>query len=135
NYIHNGNNSTEISFQYDGLGNRISKTIRNSNEHYKMQYARDAQGNVLAVYKYDLANNGYFLEENHIFGSSRLGLEEVSSKIETIDHLYSDYEHGIVRRIVGDKRYELTNHLGNVLSVISDRKIVGEITPEIDFES
>ncbi|MDF3026939.1 MAG: hypothetical protein K0S23_1246 [Fluviicola sp.] len=27
------------------------------------------------------------------------------------------------RRIVGDKRYELSNHLGNVLEVISDRKV------------
>ncbi len=27
-------------------------------------------------------------------------------------------------RVVGDKRYELSNHLGNVLSVVSDRKLV-----------
>ena len=26
-------------------------------------------------------------------------------------------------RFVGDKRYELSNHLGNVLSVVSDRKL------------
>src|SRR5690606_37479143 len=31
-YIHNAITGTEIFFQYDGLGNRISKTIRNSNE-------------------------------------------------------------------------------------------------------
>ncbi|MDB9383652.1 hypothetical protein PN465_15715 [Nodularia spumigena CS-584] len=28
-------------------------------------------------------------------------------------------------RTVGDKRYELSNHLGNVLSVITDRKLIG----------
>ena len=28
-----------------------------------------------------------------------------------------------INRIVGDKKYELSNHLGNVLSVISDRKL------------
>lgn len=37
-------------------------------------------------------------------------------------------------RFVGDKRYELTNHLGNVLSVISDRSLVGAnntLTPDV----
>jgi RHS repeat-associated protein len=37
-------------------------------------------------------------------------------------------------RFVGDKRYELTNHLGNVLSVISDRSLVGansSLTPDV----
>lgn len=31
-------------------------------------------------------------------------------------------------RVVGDKRYELSNHLGNVMSVISDRKLVASIS-------
>ncbi|MNK23706.1 Ribonuclease YqcG [compost metagenome] len=34
------------------------------------------------------------------------------------------------RRFVGDKRFELTNHLGNVLSVITDRKLIGGNTTE-----
>jgi hypothetical protein len=33
--------------------------------------------------------------------------------------------HGALRRIVVNKRYELSNHLGNVLSVITDRKLIG----------
>ncbi|WP_298892457.1 deaminase domain-containing protein [uncultured Psychroserpens sp.] len=33
--------------------------------------------------------------------------------------IYSNYSH-----LIGDKRFELSNHLGNVLSVISDRKLV-----------
>ena len=28
-----------------------------------------------------------------------------------------------IENIVGDKRYELSNHLGNVLSVITDRRV------------
>ncbi|MCK8482235.1 RHS repeat protein, partial [Psychroserpens algicola] len=32
---------------------------------------------------------------------------------------YSNYDH-----LIGDKRFELSNHLGNVLSVISDKKLV-----------
>jgi len=34
------------------------------------------------------------------------------------------------KREVGDKRYELSNHLGNVLSVISDRKLVKDISEQ-----
>ena len=30
------------------------------------------------------------------------------------------------RVLVGSKRYELSNHLGNVLSVVSDRKLVAD---------
>jgi RHS repeat-associated protein len=47
-------------------------------------------------------------------GSSRLGLQS-----------YTNYKalKGY-HRLVGDKRYELSNHLGNVLNVINDRKLV-----------
>jgi RHS repeat-associated protein len=46
-------NGTVISFEYDGLGNRISKTVGSlSNSNKKTTYyTRDAQGNVLAVYE------------------------------------------------------------------------------------
>ncbi len=45
-------NGTVISFEYDGLGNRISKTTKTAASPYAKTtyYARDAQGNVLAVY-------------------------------------------------------------------------------------
>ncbi|WP_286914423.1 hypothetical protein, partial [Flavobacterium sp. UBA4197] len=77
---------TVIYFEYDGLGNRISKNVVESsfgdpltNSDY---YSRDAQGNVLAVYRYSTLSNrngiskNYYIKEHHIFGSSRLGLED-----------------------------------------------------------
>jgi RHS repeat-associated protein len=67
--------------------------------------------------------------ENHVYGSSRLGLVErnlvlVKQISETSDTLYyshlSDSSKSFYR---GEKRYELSNHLGNVLAVITDRRI------------
>lgn len=191
---------TTISFEYDGLGNRISKTnvpqgdINNATHTY---YVRDAQGNVLAVYNKGLietanaldlylpggtvhsgtettqaarnivlVENGSYtitptanvtikagnsivlkpgahiqsgatahlfidpnivippvtevvglkLSEHHIYGSSRLGIQEYLGDATLTENEYHN--------TVGDKRYELSNHLGNVLAVISDQKLV-----------
>ncbi len=207
---------SNITFQYDGLGNRISKT--EVEDQKTTLYVRDAQGNVLAVYTnssdgsivpggdgdnrqefwqlgtlavaseeafeaYDyitventIAGNtvepnggdlrltagneitllpnfhakagseflaeikdlgsgaapqeGMFLTEHHIYGSSRLGMEQ--KNLEITD------ESAIVGKTffenkVGDKRYELSNHLGNVLSVITDRKLgtAGDYSPDV----
>ncbi|RED45636.1 RHS repeat-associated core domain-containing protein [Seonamhaeicola aphaedonensis] len=67
----------EISFTYDGLGNRLSKY--SSLEDKETIYIRDAQGNVLSVYNLlnanDAAQRSYILDEHQIYGSSRLGLQ------------------------------------------------------------
>jgi RHS repeat-associated protein len=73
-----------INFEYDGLGNRIAKRVQRGTDIIRTHYARDAQGNVLAVYdeNYKVKGQGnsneslYRLKEHHLFGSSRLGLEE-----------------------------------------------------------
>ena len=78
-------NGTEISFAYDGLGNRIAKTIMPDN--ITTLYAPDAQGNVMAVYETNESNTGTItqnkaaiLKEHHIYGSSRLGIEQKNLK-------------------------------------------------------
>ncbi|TGV01073.1 3-coathanger stack domain-containing protein [Flavivirga rizhaonensis] len=201
-------NGDIIHFQYDGLGNRISKTDIASNK--MTLYTRDAQGNVLAVYNSDAnipapeypfdithnnlqvtdsqnftavntiattntttentveptgnlsytagesitlspnfhakagstftakiedvtnigGNDGMFLTEHHIFGSSRLGLEQKNLKITEESITFVDT---IFENVVGDKRYELSNHLGNVLSVVTDRKLIsrGLLKPDV----
>ncbi|GAA3508214.1 hypothetical protein GCM10022393_18670 [Aquimarina addita] len=60
------------------------------------------------------------LTEHHIYGSNRLGLEEKRIKVEEGSTLIKN----MFTNVVGDKRYELSNHLGNVLSVVTDRKLV-----------
>jgi RHS repeat-associated protein len=71
----------------------------------------------------------YKLAENHIYGSSRLGLSErnlplVQQVIGTEEVEYLSYTNDSVKTFYrGQKRYELSNHLGNVLAVITDRRI------------
>nr|WP_321234634.1 RHS repeat-associated core domain-containing protein [uncultured Psychroserpens sp.] len=67
--------------------------------------------------------SSFKLKEHHIYGSSRLGLQEndiallssLTPPLEVDDHIFMN--------LIGDRRYELSNHLGNVLSVITDRKL------------
>ena len=60
------------------------------------------------------------LQGQHIYGSARLGV--VKPDLEMIGAV-DPSDVGEFDRVRGMKRYELSNHLGNVLTVISDRKI------------
>lgn len=114
---------SSIYFKYDGLGNRVSKTTLP--EKRTTVYSRDAQGNVLAVYETNTTqpaeDKKIWLEEHHLFGSSRVGMEQKRVLIPTGGG--TAVSGNILTSEVGDKRYELSNHLGNVLVVISDHKI------------
>jgi RHS repeat-associated protein len=79
-------------------------------------YLRDASGNVMAIYQSPLSGGegtglpagqaGVRLIEQPIYGSSRLGMYTGGRKEG--------------QRRLGQKNYELSNHLGNVLTVITD---------------
>ena len=96
-------NDTEISYKYDATGNRIYKKVVSSSVSKETHYVRDASGNLMATYENKIA------KEFVIYGSSRLGIYNGSTSEG--------------KRTLGNKKYELSNHLGNVLSVISDNKI------------
>jgi RHS repeat-associated protein len=86
-------------------------------------YSRDAQGNVMAIYEYTVVDstqqNNYTLTERTIYGSSRLGNNHKTVEMIAAPPVdTSKYEH-----YVGYRQYELSNHLGNVMAVVSDRKI------------
>lgn len=80
-----------ISFNYDPLGNRLSKTVDKRVEEQgitKTFYIRDASGNVMATYdmQIDAHNEQENLvtlnkKESHIYGSSRLGVENGTMQI------------------------------------------------------
>ena len=72
------NNGTVISFEYDGLGNRIAKTVTTGTKTTTTYYERDAQGNVLSTYEMIKQGNitTYYLVEQDIYGSSRLGTQK-----------------------------------------------------------
>ena len=94
---------TEIEYKYDGTGQRIYKKVATTTVTKETHYVRDGSGNVLAIYENKV------IDELVIYGSSRLGSYNAKTQKG--------------KRTLGNKKYELSNHLGNVLSVISDNKI------------
>jgi RHS repeat-associated protein len=72
----------------------------------------------------------YELQEQYMYGSSRLGsvqrnLPLVQQVLNSDSLLYYSYSNDSIRYMErGQKRYELSNHLGNVLAVVTDRKLV-----------
>jgi len=121
---------TDILHRYGPMGNRSYKRIDLANytpgetSAKETWYVRDAQGNIMATYTQeakmedtldDQGNpiiasvpQGITLEAQPIYGSSRIG--QYMAKTE---------KH---HRSLGHTHYELSNHLGNVLSTISDNK-------------
>ncbi|MCG8331792.1 MAG: hypothetical protein MI974_29165 [Chitinophagales bacterium] len=86
-------------------------------------YIRDAQGNVMAVYEdYDQNGGGqaFHLREQHLYGSSRLGV--YVRKLDGLPTQLPSGDGAVITAKLGQKRYEVTNHLGNVMQTISDRK-------------
>ena len=86
----------------------------------------------MAVYeKGGTVNNGQLTQrEVHLYGSSRLGLWQANRNVESstpvsttaMPYLPNTQGQTITRRR-GEKVYELTNHLGNVLVTITDKRV------------
>jgi RHS repeat-associated protein len=120
--------ASEIRYSYDAAGNRISKTVEKNNQKSITWYVRDAQGNVMATYTSESASStplqGFEIKESerYLYGSSRLG---VVTTVQPVDNGNAGPAAvvdtgGIFLR--GERIYELSNHLGNVLVTVSDRK-------------
>ena len=157
-----GSLKKELTFKYDALGQRVTKLAKSRNASGVMTqenwtytyYVRDAQGNVMATYKRSLtasiatqqATDKLVLEENQLYGSARLGVDD--REIENISAVNTFAWNGgyttdgelvpaapatqakmaavnvlTPKRKLGLKLYELSNHLGNVLVTVSDRKL------------
>ena len=115
----------DLEFLYDPSGNRIAKIVKPYNHKNEPAYwtynyyTRDAQGNTMATYEY--TNNGtstFKLMEHDLYGSSRLGTDN-----SDIDLLAAQVNETSFTHTLGNKQYELTNHLGNVLATVTDKKI------------
>lgn len=110
-----------LIFDYDAMGNRIAKHVYN-NETGLLEkttyYILDAQGQQISMYDHLVYDNStaYLLSERNIFGSSRLGT--LKDQVDMLNpQVLPSYG------VLGNRNYELTNHLGNVLTVINDIKI------------
>jgi RHS repeat-associated protein len=119
--------NTTISYTYDAGGKRISKTIANlphSGIGSTTWYVRDAQGNVMAIYKHK--NDLLTQTEQHLYGSSRLGIWNKATNMEVaLPTPNNGSGLGALNSTSfkrGNKLYELSNHLGNVLTTVTDKK-------------
>jgi RHS repeat-associated protein len=115
--------SSHLSFDYDGLGNRIAKHQHRYDTLIKSTYySRDAQGNVMAIYEKTLDHNNstlsHQIKERYIYGSNRIGTYTQEAEMIGTSASNTTFSHRL-----GARNYELTNHLGNVLAVVSDAPI------------
>jgi RHS repeat-associated protein len=119
-----GSTKPELWFAYGADGQRISKTVGDPlNGGYREYYLRDAQGNVMAMYKY--ANNGTSLKvtERPVYGSKRLG--SYTRQMELMGEAAIPQWPYVQPMQAPLKRYELTDHLGNVAAVVTGRLLPG----------
>ncbi|MCA6491719.1 MAG: RHS repeat-associated core domain-containing protein [Chitinophagaceae bacterium] len=82
-------------------------------------YIRDATGNTLAVYHYDRKTGQLRWSEQHLYGSSRLGMYQPEKIVTSVSTDSKQREVGYW----GKQIFELSNHLGNVLATITDKKL------------
>lgn len=118
-----------VSYTYDASGNRISKQVGTKTTFY----VRDASGNVMAIYENgnNEINSGKLSQiEVDLYGSSRLGIWKRNLDVESTNWWLFETtampgtnggRTAVLTR--GTTTYELSNHLGNVLVTVSDRKI------------
>jgi RHS repeat-associated protein len=150
------------------IKSRTGNEIDDKDEFVKTYYVRDAQGNIMATYERiwngpePLGSNSYTqsdqltLREQAIYGSSRVGLKtpnrEIARRYLQANSIGGDVSFTYAPNVettginpfvstylLGKRKYELSNHLGNVLSVVSDNiwvngtggNTLGSFSPDI----
>ena len=118
-----GSIKPDLEFAYDASGNRIAKIVREDNGDVKTTYyLKDVLGNIISIYE---KNNSasFVLTEQYVYGENRL---------LTLKPLNNDF--GV--HVLGQKEYEIADHLNNARIVLSDKSVLGgegEIIAAIDY--
>ena len=103
----------DLTYRYDGSGNRIVKEVADEAGTTKTFYVRDAQGNTMAVYT-KKGNEPLKWKEQHLYGSSRLGIWQWDTIVPAQAPIVQGTTPLYDSAIYGRRHYELIDHLGNV---------------------
>jgi RHS repeat-associated protein len=123
---------TYIDYGYDAGGNRTWKKVIIADTTTQTFYVRDAQGNTMGIYSISLparagASGQLTWDEQHLYGSSRLGVWNWSAAVPANAPVATGANSSVAgiqdSLLYGSRVYELSNHLGNVLVTISDKKL------------
>lgn len=117
---------TVIRYTYDVSGNRISKSVNG----IQTWYVRDAVGNIVSIYSKgdNTLNSGNLTQvEAYLYGTERLGVSLLKSDLQNIIPPQTTALNGLSTGVDmsfsrGNKFFELSNHLFNVLATVSDKK-------------
>lgn len=116
-----GSTREELAFHYGAAGQRISKEVGNAGvDGHREHYVRDAQGNIMATYRY--APGTFLVMERPMYGSKRVGTYARSYELMGAGLLPFPYTQTMS---TAKERFELTDHLGNVATVVTGRLLDG----------
>lgn len=121
---------SDIEYGYDPGGNRATKKVYGAADTITY-YVRDAQGNVMGIYTRQ-GSDALRWNEQHLYGSSRLGIWNWDTLVPGSPPVV-DEEPIYDSLLLGSRTYELSNHLGNVLSTISDKKIGNDSSDVVNY--
>ena len=103
----------DLSFSYDPRGNRIKKETIDK----IFWYVRDASGNIMAIYRLDNTSNKFHLQEHSIYAIKRIASNKINKELTgTVEDDYFVFTRA-------NKQFELSDHLGNVLTTVNDKKL------------
>jgi hypothetical protein len=120
-----------------GMGHRIAKHVLTSDNvlENSTYYVLDAQGNTMSVYERKVneltQSIDFYQAEKHIYGSARLGV--MNDSVGLFNSQNTNYGMYVIDHVIGKRNYELSNHLGNVLSVISDKPMPHQVGDMVDY--
>lgn len=108
-----------INYVYDATGNRIMKFTAADTTIY----IRDGSGNVLSVYNKKVGSS-LIQSEIHLYGIKRLGISTQHLTPDSLLVMNGGFGNAIKASFMrGEKIFELSNHLGNALVTVSDRRL------------
>ena len=116
----------------------INNVVQSTDSVLYTYYVRDAQGNILSTYEFVGNTSGYEYRWSaaYLYGSSRLGALHSNISFDDIYAIPNNpiFVNDSLQLSLGRKRYEISNHLGNVMATISDRKQAVDLDSSVEAD-